>query len=60
MRTSKNDKIFPANNKQGSMKRGEKWFREKHLNKEFGKTKSQLLFLALVLLFITLNIKIQF
>ena len=29
MRTSKNRKIFSANNKQGSLNRGKKWFSEK-------------------------------
>ena len=29
MRTSKNRKIFSANDEQGTIKRGEKWFPEK-------------------------------
>ena len=30
MQTSKTEKILSANNAQGSMKRGEKWFSEKY------------------------------
>ena len=29
MQTSKTEKIFSANNEQGTIKRGEKWFPEK-------------------------------